>query len=261
MRTSARYRFRGTALLLLLGGAALAEDLNVAVAANFYAPLQHLAPQFEHATGDKLIISSGSSGQLYAQITQGAPFDVFLSADSDKPSLLERAGLTVPGSRFTYAVGTLVLWSSKAGVVDAQGSVLKAGGYRYLGMADPSSAPYGAAAQQVLTALGLWDGLNRDKKLVLGESITQTWQFAATGNVDLAFVALSQVITPEGGVTGSSWLPPQALYAPIEQEAVILTQGSHRKAADAFADWLHHDPHALAGIKAAGYRIRDVPRG
>ena len=242
-------------LLSLIGQAALADEVNVAVAANFSGPLEKLATPFEQASGHKLRISAGSSGQLSTQISQGAPFDVFLSADSDKPRLLEAAGLGVAGSRFTYAIGTLALWSAKAGLVDAQGKVLKSGAYRYIGVADPGNAPYGAAAQQVLGALGLWDTLNRDKKVILGENITQTWQFATTGNVDLAFVALSQIITADGSISGSHWLPPQSMYAPIEQDAVVLAHGSHRGAAEAFVSWLHHDPLATAAIQAAGYRL------
>ena len=234
---------------------AAADELNVAVAANFSGPLQRLAASYRQATGTQLVISAGSSGQLYAQITQGAPFDVFLSADTEKPRLLEAAGLALPGSRFTYAIGTLALWSPKDGVVDAQGAVLRAGAYRYIGVADPGNAPYGTAAQQVLSSLGLWTTLNRDGKVVLGENITQTWQFAATGNVDLAFVALSQIIGADGAVSGSSWLPPQSLYTPILQDAVVLARGSHRSAAEAFASWLQHDAGAAAAIRSAGYRL------
>jgi molybdate transport system substrate-binding protein len=245
------------AMLLLPVRALRADEINVAVAANFLGTLQKLAPQFEHASAHKLVISSGSSGQLYAQIVQGAPFDVLLSADAEKPKALEAAGLAVPGSHFTYAVGTLVLWSPKPGVVDQQGQVLRSGTYRFLGVADAINAPYGAAARQVLSALGLWDQLTQEHKLVTGESIAQTWQFAATGNVDMAFVALSQVIGTDGSIGGSSWLPPQSMYAPIQQDAVVLAHASHRAAAEAFASWLHHDPLALAGIKSAGYRAGD----
>jgi molybdate transport system substrate-binding protein len=234
---------------------ALADEVNVAVAANFSAPLQRLATQFERASAHKLVISAGSSGQLYAQISQGAPFDVFLSADSDKPKRLEVAGLALAGSRFTYAIGSLALWSPKAGVVDAEAKVLQTGAYRYIGVGDPVNAPYGTAAQQVLTTLGLWDSLNRDKKVILGENITQTWQFAATGNVDLAFVALSQIVASDGSISGSYWLPPQSMYAAIEQDAVVLTHAPHRGAAEEFVRWLQHDPQARDAIRSAGYRL------
>ena len=230
-----------------------ADEINVAVAANFLGTLQKLAPQFERASAHKLVLSSGSSGQLYAQIVQGAPFDLLLSADAEKPKLLESAGLAVAGSRFTYAVGTLVLWSPKAGVVDQAGQILQSGTYRFIGVGDPDNAPYGAAAREVLRSLGLWDRL----KLVTGENITQAWQFAASGNVDMAFVALAQVLTSDGSISGSSWLPPQSMYTRIDQDAVVLVLASHRAAAEAFASWLHHDPLALAAIRSAGYRTGD----
>jgi molybdate transport system substrate-binding protein len=250
----------GLLLLAALPGlaarAARTEELNVAVAANFYGTMQHLAPQFEQASGNRLLLSSGASGQFYTQIHEGAPFDILLSADSDRPKQLESEGLAVPGSRFTYAIGTLVLWSPKPGVVDAEGKVLRGGTYRMLGIADPRAAPYGAAAQQVLSALGLWDQLNQAKKLAIGENINQAWQFAATGNVDLAFVALSQV-TDGHAIAGSYWLPPQTLYTPITQDAVILTHSGKRAAAQAFLNWLRHDPQAIATIKAAGYHVNE----
>jgi len=166
-------------LICLLAPAVLrvqAAELHVAVAANFFGPLQKLAPMFEQASGNQLLISSGSSGQLYTQIKQGAPFDVFLSADSEKPQLLENEGLAIAGSRFTYAVGALVLWSAKPGLVDNSGKVLQAQQYRFIGVANPQTAPYGTAAQQVLTKLGLWDKLNRERKIVIGENITQAWR-------------------------------------------------------------------------------------
>ena len=225
-----------------------ADEINVAVAANFLGTLQKLAPQFERASAHKLVLSSGSSGQLYAQIVQGAPFDLLLSADAEKPKLLESAGLAVAGSRFTYAVGTLV---------DQAGQILQSGTYRFIGVGDPDNAPYGAAAREVLRSLGLWDRLVQEHKLVTGENITQAWQFAASGNVDMAFVALSQVLTSDGSISGSSWLPPQSMYTRIDQDAVVLVLASHRAAAEAFASWLHHDPLALAAIRSAGYRTGD----
>jgi len=236
---------------------AAADEINVAVAANFMGTLQKLAPQFEQASGHRLVLSSGSSGQLLTQIEQGAPFDVFLSADSERPKQLEADGLAAAGSRFTYAIGTLALWSPKAGVVDAEGKVLQAGGYRFVALADPRNAPYGTAAQQVLTALGLWDRLNQEKRIALGESITQAWQFAATGNADLAFVALSQVVTADGRMSGSHWLPPQSMYTRIDQDAVVLTHSTKRAAAERFMKWLRTDPRALAAIETAGYRTAD----
>jgi len=247
-------------LLAAAFGAALAaapagaEQLSVAVAANFSGTLQKLAPKYQQVSGNELLISSGSSGQFYTQIKEGAPFDVLLSADTDRPKQLEAEGLAVRGSRFTYATGTLVLWSAKADVVDRDGKVLRAGSYRMIGIADPHNAPYGAAAQQVLTTLGLWDKLNQDKKLAVGENINQAWQFAATGNVDMAFVALSQV-SNDGVIAGSYWLPPQSMYTPIDQDAVVLARTSKRATAEGFLNWLRKDPQAIATIKAAGYHV------
>ncbi|HEY3808943.1 MAG TPA: molybdate ABC transporter substrate-binding protein [Steroidobacteraceae bacterium] len=232
---------------------ALGAELHVAVAANFSGPLQKLAPLYRQHDGTELVISAGSSGQLYTQIRQGAPFDVFLSADIDKPQQLEQAGLAVPGSRFIYAIGTLVLWSPQPGVVDVAGKVLKKGKYRFISVANPQTAPYGTAAQQVLTKLGLWDPLNRSKQLVIGENITQTWQFASTGNADMGFVALSQVLGADGKIAGSSWQPPQNLYEPIEQAAVALSGSRQAAPAEDFLHWLRTDPSALAVIHAAGY--------
>jgi molybdate transport system substrate-binding protein len=246
-----------TAVAALLSVAILqvqAAELHVAVAANFFGPLQTLAPLFEQASGHQLVISSGSSGQLYTQIKQGAPFDIFLSADTQKPQMLETEGLTVPGSRFIYATGALVLWSTKTGLVDSAGKVLQAQHYRFIGIANPQTAPYGTAAQQVLTKIGLWDKLNQERKIVIGENITQAWQFAATGNVDLAFVALSQVIGSDGKITGSSWLVPASMYDRIDQAAVTLAHSNQTVAAGAFMTWLRTDPAALAAIRSAGYQ-------
>jgi len=231
-----------------------AEDLNVAVAANFLGTLQKLAPMYQQRSGDQLLPSAGSSGQLYTQIKQGAPFDVFLSADSDRPARLETEGFGVSGSRFTYAIGTLVLWSPKRSFVDSDGKLLSSGRYRMVSIANPGTAPYGAAAQQVLVALGLWDRLNNAKKIAVGENIDQAWQFAATGAADLGFVALSEVIR-DGTISGSYWIPPQSMYQPIDQDAVVLTRSSKRPSAQKFLDWLRHDPQAIAVIKAAGYRV------
>jgi molybdate transport system substrate-binding protein len=243
-------------LIALLGAGVvpvIGAELHVAVAANFSAPLQKLAPMYQQASGNTLIISPGSSGQLYTQIKQGAPFDVFLSADTDKPRQLESEGLSVPDSRFIYAVGSLVLWSAKPGLVDKDGKILK-GKFHFLGVANPQSAPYGTAAQQVLTRLGLWERLNHEHRIVIGENITQAWQFAATGSADLAFVALSQVLGEDGKISGSSWRVPQSMYDPIEQSAVVIASTHEQAAATAFATWLRTDPAALAAIRAAGYR-------
>ena len=231
-----------------------AEELSIAVAANFLGTLQELAPMYQQASGNRLLPSAGSSGQLYTQIKQGAPFDVFLSADNDRPTRLEKEGLGVPGSQFTYAIGTLVLWSPKPGFVDRAGKMLLSDRYRMVAIANPSTAPYGAAAQQVLMALGLWDNLNQSKRIAVGENINQAWQFATTGAADIGFVALSQV-SKDGVIAGSYWIPPQTMYQPIDQDALILVRSSKRPAAEHFLHWLRHDQHAIAAIKAAGYRV------
>jgi molybdate transport system substrate-binding protein len=245
--------------VLLAWVPAAADEINVAVAANFLRTLQQLAPSFQQASGHRLVISAGSSGQLYAQIKQGAPFDVFLSADSERPKLLESEGLGVAGSRFTYAIGTLVLWSARPGVVDSGGKILQGGHVRLIAIADPNNAPYGAAAKQVLTALGVWDQLNSEHRIAMAENINQAWQFAATGNADLAFIAKSQLITGPDGKTGggSSWEPPQSLYSEIDQDGLVLARSSRRAAAQSFMRWLRTDKTAIAAITAAGYRVRE----
>ncbi len=245
---------------LLAAASASADDLNVAVAANFLGTLQQLAPKFEQASGHHLVISSASSGQLYGQIKEGAPFDVFLSADSERPKQLETDGLGVAGSRFTYAIGTLVLWSPNEGVVDADCKVLRDAKLQMLAIADPKSAPYGTAAQQVLTAMGLWDPLNAAHHIAIAQDINQSYQFAASGNAQLAFIAKSQLMTPnplKQGSAGSSCEPPPAQYKEIDQDAVVLTHAGHAAAAQAFTHWLASDSQAVAAIRAAGYRVRE----
>lgn len=243
------------ATLALAVAPARAAVLHVAVAANFLGTLHRLAEPYALASDNTLSISAGSSGQLLAQIRQGAPFDLFLSADIDRPRQLESQGLAVPGSEFTYAVGSLVLWSPRAGVIDDNAAVLQSGQFQRLAIAAPASAPYGAAAQQVLTALGLWDRFNQQHKIVVGESITQAWQFAASGNATLAFVALSQVVDAQGHISGSSWAPPQKLYTPIAQDAVILKRTQELSAARNFEHWLRSSPEAARILRAAGYRL------
>jgi molybdate transport system substrate-binding protein len=244
-------------IILLLTGTAAAAELHVAVAANFVGPLRQLAAVYERASGHKLLLSPAATGQLYAQIKQGAPFDVFLSADRERPKQLEAEGLAVAGSRFTYATGKLVLWSPKADALGSDGAAfLKGGNYRYIAIANPKTAPYGLAAQQALHKLQLWDSLNEQKKLVTGESIAQTMQFAATGNADAAFVAVSQVIKPDGSLDGSSWLPPADMYEPIDQDAVLLTRSTEQAPARDFLRWLKSDAEALKIIRAAGYTVQ-----
>jgi molybdate transport system substrate-binding protein len=232
-----------------------ADDLSVAVAANFVGTLQKLAPLFKRAHGHTLQASPGSSGQLYAQIQRGAPYDVWLSADTERPAKLEADGLAVPGTRFTYAIGRLILWSPKLALVDAKGEVLKRSDLHFVAIADPKSAPYGIAAEKVLAALNLLLPLRAAGKLVLGQSVAQAHQFAATGHADCAFIALSQVISEAGKTPGSSWIVPTALYGNLEQDAVLLRASKKQPLGRLFLDWLRTDPQALAAIRATGYGL------
>jgi len=236
--------------LLLLGAPAFAGDVQVAVAANFAGPMQKIAAEFAHDTGHKALVSIGATGAFYAQIRNGAPFQVFLSADDETPAKLENEGRTVKGSRFTYAIGKLVLWSAKPGYVDANGEVLKQGHFAHLAIANPKTAPYGTAAVETLKKLGLYAGL--ESRLVQGENIAQTQQFVASGNAELGFVALSQVWKDGHVTSGSAWPVPATLYAPIRQDAVLLANGRDDAAARALLDYLKSDK-ARAIIRSYGY--------
>lgn len=205
---------------LLMSAETFAEQLRVAVASNFIPPARALGELYEKQTGHKVTLIPGSTGKHYAQIVQGAPFQVFLAADAERPQLLEARGLTLAGSRFTYARGRLVLWSPRADLVDSEGEILAQDEFRHLALANPRLAPYGEAAQAVLEAHGLWQPLQG--KLVRGESIGQTYQFVASGNAELGFVAYSQVYMPGQSFEGSVWKIPADLYPPIEQQAVLL---------------------------------------
>lgn len=207
----------------------MADTVQVAVAANFTGPMKAIAAVFEKTTSHKAELIIGSTGKFYAQIKSGAPFDVFLAADDDTPAKLEQEGLAVKGSRFTYATGKLVLWSANTSLVDNKGEVLKKGDFKKLAIANPKVAPYGAAAVETMSKLNLLDAIT--PKLVQGESIGQAFNFVATGNAELGFVALSQVM--EGGrlKSGSVWTVPATLHAPIVQDAVVLTRGKDNKAA------------------------------
>jgi molybdate transport system substrate-binding protein len=237
-----------TALAAAAG--ARAAEVQVAVAANFADPVKEIAAGFERKTGAHVALSIGSSGQFFAQIAHGAPFEIFLSADAERPKQAEAQGFAVPGTRFTYAVGRLVLFSRTPGLVDAKGEVLRAGRFAKLAIADPAAAPYGLAAVQTLTRLGLYDRLK--PRIVQGASIGQTYGFVDTGAADLGFVALSQVITV---TRGSRWLVPQSLYDPIDQDAVLLKPGEGDPAARAFLAYLK-GPQAQAVIRRYGYGTR-----
>ena len=240
------------ALGLLVANGAMADEVKVAVAANFTAPMQALAPAFEQATGHRLVASFGATGQFYAQIQNGAPFEVFLSADDSTPAKLEREGATVPGSRFTYAIGSLVLWSADANYLDGTDAALKAGQFKHLSIANPKAAPYGLAATQVLAKLGLSEAVKG--KLVEGQNITQAHQFVATGNAELGFVALSQVYQAGTLSSGSAWIVPAAMYEPIKQDAVILKPGANNPAAAALVEYLK-GPEAAKVIESFGYKL------
>lgn len=237
---------------LLLTPLASAETTLVAVASNFTKPMQEIAAQFAKVTGHSANLSFGSSGKFVAQMENGAPFEVFLSADDEKPLKLEQSGLAEPGTRFTYALGRLVLWSAQPGLVDADGKVLSSGQFKHLALADPKLAPYGVAARDVLKNQGLQDRLQ--PLLVLGENISQAHQFVTTGNAELGFVALSQVIDNGKIASGSAWIVPTDRHAPIRQDAVLLKKGAENPAALSLLDFLKSAP-ALAIIERYGYGL------
>ncbi|HEX5263579.1 MAG TPA: molybdate ABC transporter substrate-binding protein [Phenylobacterium sp.] len=229
---------------------AFAAETQVAVAANFTEPAKEIAAAFKAATGHTATLSFNSSGQFYAQMARGAPYDVFLSADADRPKKAEQDGLGVTGTRFTYAIGRLVLYSKTPGLVDGAGTVLSSGKFNKLSIADPAAAPYGAAAVQTMQKLGVYNAVK--PKIVMGSSITQAFQFVDTGAADLGFVAYSQVINVPGG---SRWLVPATSHAPIDQQAILLYTGQNNPAAKAFLAFLK-TPTAVAIIKKFGYEVR-----
>ena len=228
-----------------------AGDVQVAVAANFTAPIQAIAKDFEKDTGHRLIEAYGATGQFYTQIKHGAPFEVFLAADDTTPEKLEKEGDVVPGSRFTYAVGTLALWSADKALIDGTDKALLANHYTHLSIANPKAAPYGLAATHVLAKLGLTDKVK--EKIVEGQNITQAYQFVSTGNAELGFVALSQIYKDGNITSGSAWIVPGTMHAPIKQDAVILKKGDHNAAAQALVDYLK-GPKAGAIIQSFGYQ-------
>lgn len=233
---------KGVMMLALgfsISSTVLADVVHVAVASNFTAAMKDIAAQFEKDSEHTVILSFGSSGKFFAQIQNGAPFEVFLSADQAKPIALEKAGFIVPNSRFTYATGTLALWSTKADFVDKNYTNLKKGNFNKLALANPKLAPYGVAAEEVLTALNLKN--STQPKWVMGENISQTYQFVATDNADLGFVALSQIMDNGIVTKGSSWIIPSELYSPIRQDAVLLKTAQNNDGAKALLKYLHSD--------------------
>jgi molybdate transport system substrate-binding protein len=229
-----------------------AADVNVAVAANFSAPMQKIAQAFEQDTGHRLLLSLGSTGNLYAQIRNGAPFQALLAADDETPLKLAQEGLAIAGTRFTYATGRLALWSRQPGLVDAQGAVLRSPQLQRVAVANPRLAPYGAAALEAMTNLGLLPSLQA--KLVQGDNIAQTYQFVATGNAQVGFVALSQVLQDGQLREGSLWLVPASLHTPLRQDAVLLKPGQGSAPAQALLNYLRGDK-ARAIIRSFGYEL------
>jgi len=241
-------------ILLLLAAAfcapSFAGEVQVAVAANFTAPMKVIAAQFEKDTGNKVLASYGATGKFYAQIHNGAPFDILLAADDETPAKLDQEKVTMAGSRFTYAIGKLVLWSAQPGMVDAKGDVLTAGKFDHIAVADPKLAPYGLAARETLQKLNLFASLA--PKFVTGDNIGQTYQFVASSAAPLGFVAMSQVYENNQLKSGSAWVVPSALYSPIRQDAVVLGKGGNNAAAAAFIGYLKGDK-AKAVIRSFGY--------
>jgi molybdate transport system substrate-binding protein len=234
-------------------GAALAEEVTVAVAANFLDALKTIQAAYEKESSDKLLLVPGSSGKLAAQIIEGAPFDVMLSADAARPHQLLDKGKAVESSSFTYAEGRLVLWSADPkGIAEDGAATLKEGKFAHLAIANPKLAPYGVAALETLAALGLTEATTA--KIVQGENIGQTFSMIATGNAELGFIALSQVTLGEGKDKGSRWVVPTELHKPIDQDAVLLAHGEHNNAAKRFLAFLKSAP-ARDIIAAAGYAV------
>lgn len=231
---------------------AQADEVQVAVAANFTAPMQQIAAQFEKDTGHKAALSFGGTGKFYAQIVNGAPFEILVAADDETPARLEKEGQGVAGTRFTYGIGKLVLWSTNPDLVDAKGEVLKTANFKHLALANPKTAPYGAAAVETMTRLGLLPSLQG--RFVQGENIAQTYQFILSGNAELGFVALSQVFKDGKITSGSAWIVPASLYEPIRQDAVLLAKGKDKPAVTALLIYLKGEK-ARSIIKSFGYEL------
>jgi molybdate transport system substrate-binding protein len=236
----------------LFAGVCHAHDIQVAVASNFAAPMKALAAGFERDSGHRLLITPGATGTFYAQIRNGAPFELLLAADDETPARLAAEGAGEGSSRFTYAIGRLVLWSAQPALVDAQGAILNSGKFAHLAIANPKVAPYGAAALEVLTKLQLLSAL--EGRFVQGENISQTYQFIVSGNAPLGFVAMSQVYAEGKLSAGSAWVVPASMHAPIRQDAIILKQGQGKPAVAALVAYLRSDK-ARALIRSYGYEL------
>jgi len=240
------------AIFMALLAPLYAAEVSVAVAANFAAPMQKIAQAFEKDTGHKAVLSFGSTGMLYAQIRNGAPYQILLSADDETPNKLEKEGLGVAGSRFTYATGRLVLWSKQPGFVDDKGEVLRTGKFERIAIANPKLAPYGAAAMETIKKLVLLPALQA--KIVQGDNVSQTYQFVATENAQLGFVALSQVFADGKMAQGSAWIVPASAYTPIQQDAILLMKGQDSAAAATLMQYLRGE-RAKSLIRPHGYDL------
>ena len=229
-----------------------AEQVLVAVAANFVPPFREIAIEFEAATGHTVRVAAGSSGNFYSQIKNGAPFDVFFSADMDHPKRLEDEGLGVKDSRVTYAIGRVVLWSPNAGLIKGE-ETLRSNNFKRLAIANPKTAPYGLAAMQAMQTLDLWESVQ--PKIVMGENLGQTMGFIESGNADLGFVALSQVLDPKIKGRGSRWDVPTHLHEPIKQDVIVLTKGKDNPAARALLAFVN-SPHVQTIIERYGYKLK-----
>ena len=249
---------RAVSAVFLYGSLALvhAGEVNVAVAANFAAPMQKIAQAFTQDTGHTALLAFGATGKFYAQIKHGAPFQVLLAADDETPAKLVAEGLGQAGTAFTYATGRLALWSKQVGVVDDQGRVLQGPLSQQpqvkLALADPRLAPYGAAAVQTLTQLGVWP--RWQSHVVQGDNIAQAFQFVATENALLGFVALSQVWADGRVSQGSAWVVPQQLHEPLRQDALLLVNGKDQPAALALMAYLKGE-RVKAIVRAYGYGV------
>jgi molybdate transport system substrate-binding protein len=239
-------------LVITCWAPAYADQVQVAVAANFIPPFKEIAAKFEKTTGHSVQVSAGSSGKFYAQIKNGAPFEVFFSADDERPKRLEDEGLGVKGSRFTYAVGRLVLWSPDPGLVTGE-QTLRTAKFQHLAMANPKTAPYGLAAMQAMMKLGVWESLQ--SRIVQGENLGQTIGFIESGNAELGFVAFSQVLDPALKSKGSRWDVPMNLHDPIAQDVVLLTKGQSNPAAKALMEFMR-GPQARTVIERYGYEVK-----
>lgn len=253
LRNTFRCLIFSVILCLPFSAKVYAEEFVAAVAANFLGPFKKISAQFQKTAPHKINIVSGSTGSLFAQIVNGAPFHIFLSADSKRPKILEERGLAIPGTRYVYALGRLTLWSADPDRIGKSGiDTLRGGGFRHLAIANPKTAPYGQAAASVLKKLKLWNRLL--PLLVRGANISQAFQFTAAGHAELGFVALSQALDPKFKSKGSRWDVPAEMHGPLEQSAVLLKKGKRNAGAVAFMKFIR-GTQARHIIKNYGYDL------